>query len=218
MKKISIFCLSLLLLPLLTFATSPKPAFVAGKQYQIIPKKDQTKGTTQDGKIKVIEFFSYGCPYCFKFEPVLEHWLKHKPADVDFTRVPAVFESGWLTLAKAYYTAQALGISKKITPVIFDDIHVKGKDLSSEKALKGVFAKQGITDADFESAFKFSPGIDASLLRGRKLMAKYKVFQIPTVVIAGRYKTDPKLAGNFKNMPKIINFLIKKAKDDIAKH
>src|SRR4029453_13726029 len=43
-------------------------------------------------KIEVIEFFSYGCPHCGEFEPLLQGWLKTMPADVQFPRIPAMFQ------------------------------------------------------------------------------------------------------------------------------
>ena len=41
-------------------------------------------------RIEVTEFFWYGCPHCFDFEPLLSAWVKKLPADVSFRRVPAI--------------------------------------------------------------------------------------------------------------------------------
>ena len=38
-------------------------------------------------RIEVTEFFWYGCPHCFDFEPVLATWVKKLPADVSFRRL-----------------------------------------------------------------------------------------------------------------------------------
>src|SRR5262245_32614090 len=54
--------------------------------------------------IEVIEFFSYGCPHCADFEPILQGWLKTAPPDVQFRRVPVLFQEAWVPLAKIYYT------------------------------------------------------------------------------------------------------------------
>ena len=59
-----------------------------GKDYAVLtqPQPIDTKG-----KVEVIEFFWYGCPHCYDFEPVLGKWLKTLPKDVVFHHVPADF-------------------------------------------------------------------------------------------------------------------------------
>ena len=37
--------------------------------------------THNPDKIEIIEFFWYGCPHCYSFEPLLEKWLKTLPRD-----------------------------------------------------------------------------------------------------------------------------------------
>ena len=70
-------------------------------------------------KIEVIEFFSYGCPHCGEFEPVLQNWLKTMPADVQFRRIPVMFQERWGPLAKIYYTLEALGEESRLSPEVF---------------------------------------------------------------------------------------------------
>src|SRR5687768_6713293 len=60
---------------------------------------------TESGKkIEVAEFFWYACPHCYALQAPLIAWLKKKPADVEFKRVPAVLSESWLQLARTYYT------------------------------------------------------------------------------------------------------------------
>src|SRR4029077_14890089 len=70
-------------------------------------------------KIEVIEFFSYGCPHCGGFEPILQAWIKSAPADVQFRRVPVMFQDRWVPLAKIYYTLEALGEEARFSPEVF---------------------------------------------------------------------------------------------------
>ena len=44
--------------------------------------------TGDPARIVVTEFFSYQCPHCNSFEPVLRRWAEQLPDDVDFERVP----------------------------------------------------------------------------------------------------------------------------------
>ena len=69
--------------------------------------------TDSGKKVEVIEFFWYGCPHCNALQPSLRTWLKQKPADVDFRRVPAVFDDSWVPLTRAYYTLDAMGAARQ---------------------------------------------------------------------------------------------------------
>ncbi len=81
--------------------------------------------THNPDKIEVIEFFWYGCPHCYSFEPVLEKWVQNLPKNVEFIRQPAVFSDLWGKHAKAYFTAEALGVVDKVHADFFDAIQNK---------------------------------------------------------------------------------------------
>lgn len=201
----------LLFIPALSFAANTQ--FTQGKEYKLIktPATFTNPTPTPKGKVLVQEFFNYGCPWCFKLEPAIEKWLKTKPANVVFERVPVVFESGWQYYAKAYYTAKALGVANKMTPIIFDAIHEKGLNLASDSAIKKVFIENGVSAKDFESAYDFAPSIGIEMNHSNQLMMAYKVFQIPTIVIDGKYKTNIGLVGgNDKKLIQVVNYLVKK--------
>jgi len=197
-----------LLFPMLVSAQDNPPLFQINKDYEIIPVTT-TVVVPPKNKIQVEEFFSYGCPACYHFEPALETWLKNKPADVTFARIPVVFETNWDTLARVYYTAKDLGIAEKISHDVFDAVQKQGQDLANKTTLEQFFAAHGINQKDFNSAFNFSPGIDAQLMRGDNLMRAYNIYQVPTIVVNGIYKTNPSLAhGDNTRLLQIVDYLI----------
>ncbi|MFD2377417.1 hypothetical protein ACFSTJ_08095 [Ottowia pentelensis] len=53
------------------------------------------------GQIEVVEFFSYGCPHCMHFEPIMDAWVKTLPKDVAFRRVHVGFQSNFAPLQKS---------------------------------------------------------------------------------------------------------------------
>ncbi len=183
--------------------------YTDGKEYVVLPPAIQEKFVPSPGKIKIFEFFSYGCPACYATEPLIQAWLQTKPDHIEFTRVPVVFRADWTILAKAYYTAHALGVDSKITPALFDAIHRHSRDLSTREAMEKFFIEQGVKKEDFESAFDFSPGIDAELMRTGEMMKLYQIFRIPTIIINGKYKVDPKTAGGPKELFAVVNYLVK---------
>ena len=75
------------------------------------------------GKIEVLEFFWYGCIHCYNLEPKLDTWLKTLPKDVEFRRVPAVFNERWAHDAAIFYAFEALGLLDKLHRPFFDAIH-----------------------------------------------------------------------------------------------
>jgi thiol-disulfide isomerase/thioredoxin len=55
-------------------------------------------------RLEVIEFFSYGCPHCSDFHPLVSKWATALPSDVVFKRVPISFgRPQWASLARLYY-------------------------------------------------------------------------------------------------------------------
>jgi len=202
---------------LLSTAFAVPTQFVQGKDYKELPVTSQ-QSPTEQGKVQVIEFFSYGCPWCFRLESSLEKWLTVKPATVAFQRVPVVFRPSWVILAKAYYTADSLGVADKLTPEIFAAIHNKGVDLANPEAMEQFFINNGVSKKDFESAFNYSPSIDALLNNGDALARQYQIFQIPTIVVGGKYVTDTAMAqGDAQRMMQIVNFLVKKVNEQKIK-
>ena len=68
--------------------TSPSFAQTAGKDYTLITP---AQPSDDPAKIEVLEFFSYGCPHCSDFHPLISAWSAKLPTDVVFKRVPITF-------------------------------------------------------------------------------------------------------------------------------
>jgi len=205
MKK---FIFALLFLPLVALANPAE--FEAGKAYQIIDASAPKANTPVD----VVEFFSYGCHYCYQLEPTLEEWVSKKGKSINFNRVAVIFNRGWNYYAKAYYTAKLLGINDKMTPALFKAIQEDKKKLQSNQSMEQFFIQHGVDEAMVKSAFEASPTIDGLMQQGMQLMQKYKITAVPTIVVAKRYKTDLVMAGGDpKKMMEIIDFLIAKSKN-----
>jgi len=61
------------------------------------------------GKIEVVEFFWYGCPHCFAFEPAIEAWTKNLPTDVVFRKAHVAFRANVKIHQRMFYALEALG-------------------------------------------------------------------------------------------------------------
>jgi thiol:disulfide interchange protein DsbA len=207
MKKF--LCLILMLFPLVTFG------FEAGRDYLVLPVSPSSVNFNQQNKVTVIEFFSYGCPACYRFNPTLETWLKDKPSKVEFERIPVVFESDWHLYARAYYVAKVYGFHQEISPTIFDGLQKDHLDLGTPDKMADFFASHFKIKKDIFMNTYDSPTIDAQLANNQKIMNDFMVFQVPGIVIDGKYKVDPSLAGNDpKRLIETLNYLIQKEKTE----
>ncbi len=167
-------------------------------------------------KIEVIEFFSYGCPHCAHLEPELAPWIKSAPPDVAFRRVPVVFNASWVSLAKAYYTLEALGEEARLTPEVFKAIHEQGKNLASDKAFVDWLATKGVDHKKAEDMMA-SFAIAGKVNKAKSQAQAYQIQSVPTVIVDGKFVTAPDKVGSHAAMPAAINALIAKARAERPK-
>lgn len=164
--------------------------------------------TQHPDKVEVIEFFWYGCPHCYAFEPELAKWLKTLPKNVEFIRQPAVFNELWGKHAKAYFVAESLGVVDKVHADFFDAIQNKKAKLETEDELAKFFVAHGVKEADFHEAFK-SFAVDSKMRQAPVISARYGITGVPAVIINGKYLTNGPLSGSHEKMIEVMDALIK---------
>lgn len=165
---------------------------------------------TQTGdKIEVLEIFWYACPHCYDFEPYISDWLKSKPDDVEFRRMPGIFRKSWIPHAKAYFTAEKLGILDTIHAPIFDAIHKEKKKIHDDTAFKKFFVKHGVDKKEFLKIYH-SDEVDTKVKQAFVMGQRYKVTGVPAVIVNGKYMVSGSTAGSFENVLKIIDELVDK--------
>jgi protein dithiol oxidoreductase (disulfide-forming) len=137
-------------------------------------------------KIEVLEFFWYGCIHCYNLEPKIETWLKQLPQDVEFRRVPAVFNDRWAHDAAIFYAFDALGLLDKLHRPFFDAIHRERLRSDNWQALSAWLEKQGVDVKKFESTVK-SFAVQSKTKRAIRLTSDYKIDGTPAMAVHGRY-------------------------------
>jgi thiol:disulfide interchange protein DsbA len=168
---------------------------VAGKDYRLInPPQPVASGA----KIEVLEFFWYGCPHCKNLQPPLSAWLKRKPADVDFKRVPAVFQDSWVPLTKAYFTIEALGLIDKLHHDVFAAVHDQKLRLQDPNVLFDWVGKRGVDRQKFADTYN-SFAVQSRAQRAKDMTANYDIPGTPALVVDGKYLTAPSLTLNPDN-------------------
>ena len=134
----------------------------------------------------MLEFFWYGCIHCYNLEPKLETWLKTLPKDVEFRRVPAVFNDRWAHDAAIFYAFEALGLLDKLHRPFFDAIHRDRLRTDNWHNLSAWLEKQGVDVKKFESTIK-SFGVQSKTKRAIRLTSGYKIDGTPAMAVHGRY-------------------------------
>jgi thiol:disulfide interchange protein DsbA len=178
--------------------------FEEGVKYQRIANPQPT--STAD-KIEVLELFWYSCPHCYQLEPEVEAWLKNKPDDVEFVRMPAVLGPSWELLARAYYTADLLDASDKIHVPLFERLHKERKRIRNADELRAFFVEQGVSAEDFDNTFS-SFAVITKTNRAKQARNMYGISGVPALVVNGKYLVTAKLAGGNKQMLEVVDYLV----------
>lgn len=162
---------------------------VAGRDYRPI---SPPQPTDSGAKVEVLEFFWYGCPHCNSLQPALRAWLKRKPADVDFKRVPAVFQDSWVPLTKAFYSIDAMGLTEKLHHDVFAAIHEQKARLQEPKVLFDWVGSKGVDKQKFIDTYN-SFAVQGRAQRSIDMTRNYDIPGTPALAIDGKYLTAPSM-------------------------
>ena len=157
---------------------------------------EPTQPSDTTGKVEVLEFFAYSCPYCFKLEPLTAEFSKDMPEGAVFKRVPIAFNASMADLQKLYYSLEALD-RLDLHSKVFETIHNQRKPIYEFKAIADWIETEGVDRKEFEAVFN-SFGVNNKVRRANDLAKNYKIEGTPTLAIGGRYITSPSIAGSYE--------------------
>ena len=157
----------------------------------------------------MVEVFWYGCHHCFDFEPHLKKWILALPDNVEFRRMPGIFSESWIPHARAFYTAEALGVLDKIHAPLFEAIHEQKKMIGDAESIERFFIAQGVSKEDFREAYN-SFSVDTKTRKATALSKEYGITGVPSVIVDGRFRTSARLTGGYEEMLKVIEYLVDK--------
>lgn len=194
------------LLSLSGFVAAQGQKIEEGFDYRILPiaQPVETKG-----KVEVIEFFWYGCPHCYDFEPELSSWVKRQPKDVVFKRVPVAFRDDFMPHSQLFYALEAMGKGDALNEKVMYAMHKENKRLLTESEIADWVASQGIDRNTFLATYRSFAVI--SKARAAKQMAEaYRIDGVPTIVMQGKYVTSPSIAGTKAKAILVMDYLEEK--------
>jgi protein dithiol oxidoreductase (disulfide-forming) len=179
----------------------------------VMPPVSGVLGATPAGKIEVIQFFYFGCPHCFDQQPLIDDWLRNKPADVEFRYLPALREDKWLTLTRAFFALDKIGEAERLRRPIYDVINFDGVALADEDKLIAWVVRNGVDRERFLAAFN-ADETRAKIEAARKMTADYGVRATPTLVVAGKYAFSSGQAGSHYEAMKLLDQFILQARNE----
>ncbi|HEC17927.1 MAG TPA: thiol:disulfide interchange protein DsbA/DsbL [Gammaproteobacteria bacterium] len=180
---------------------------LAAEGYELVTPPQPT--TAEKGQVEVVELFWYGCPHCYRLEPYVERWLKRKPKNVKFVRMPGMFRPSWEIHGRAYYTAEILGVVDKIHRPMFEAIHERKQRMNTEAAIMALFKQHGVSEKDFKRVFH-SFAVETKIRRAKDMGRRYGARGVPALIVNGKYRTGAQEAGGNARVFKVVNQLVKK--------
>ena len=189
-------------------AAAPAPvAAEAGKNYFLI---EPPQPTASGDKVEVLEVFSYACIHCAHFQPYADEIKAKLPAFAEFSYMPAIFNDQWEAFARAYYTAQSLGLLDKTHQAMFDAVHRDHRPFRSFDDIAAFYGEHG-ADVEKFKQIATSFEVESKLARSRSMVPKYGVDGTPTIIVDGKYRVTGASAGGYPQMVALVELLARKA-------
>ena len=192
------------------FSGAQSPKIEEGFDYRILPTPQPLESK---GKVEVIEFFWYGCPHCYDFEPELNAWLKRQPKDVILRKVPVAFRDDFMPHSQLFYALEAMGKGDALNDKVMYAMHKENKRLMTENEIADWAASQGIDRNAFLATYR-SFAVVSKARAARQMADAYRIDGVPTIVMQGRYVTSPSIAGTKAKAISVMEHLEQKIRKD----
>lgn len=209
MKRLTTALLALLLTLLMASGPSLAADPQAGRDFKPINPPLETP----KGKIEVIEFFSYGCPHCSDFHPMVSQWAAKLPTDVSFRRVPVSFNRPeWARLSSIYFALDATGNLAKLDTAVFIAIHEQRVSFKSDDAAISWAAGKGADKKAFSEALS-SFSMQSKVKRADKEAADARISGVPALAVDGKYLVNNEAVSNFSELLSLTDKVIQMARN-----
>lgn len=180
---------SIIILFAVAFSTAAcaQARYVEGEHYRVI-----ADDVTQQRQ--VTEFFSFWCPHCFNFEPLVLEMKKRLDPDVEFNKVHVNF-MGFAgrdlqdDVTRAMLLGRALKREQELNTAIFNYIHRQRAAITNRADLRSIFAVNGVDASEFDKKIS-SFTITSMLRKNNKTIDEYRRFVsgVPNFIVNGKYQ------------------------------
>jgi len=180
--------------------------WVEGTHYNVIAEE-----VTEQKQ--VVEYFSFWCPACYRFEAVIAQIKPNLADDVIFKKIHVNF-MGFTTkeiqeqATKAMLIGKSLQQEELMTAAIFAHIHEQGQKIGGINDLKELFVSYDFSEEDFENALK-SDEVLTAFTNNNAEIDKFKddLHSVPNIIINGKYQTKFTKEMTIQDIVDLVNWL-----------
>ncbi|MDR9827113.1 thiol:disulfide interchange protein DsbA/DsbL [Vibrio sp. FNV 38] len=159
----------------------------------------------------VNEFFSFYCPHCHSFEPIIAQLKAQLPEGVKLHKNHVSFMGGSMgpSMSKAYATMLALKIEDKMAPILFNRIHNMNKAPRDDAELRQIFLDEGVDAKKFDATFN-GFAVDSMVRRFDKQFKDSGLTGVPAVIVNNQYLVEAGSITSIDEYMELVNFLVAK--------
>lgn len=184
--------------------TQAAPQFKENVNYEVIQP-------VVSAQPEVMEYFSFFCPHCYQFEPVMEELKKQLPQGVAFKQTPVAFIGGDMgfELQRAYAASVLLNNKELVSAALFRQIHEERKPPMNRLDIRAVFVKVGVDGAVFDKTIESKKVADMVADYNQDTRTN-KIDAVPMVIVNKKYRVKTEEINSAEEYFQLINFLAEK--------
>jgi len=183
----------------------PLAEFVEGIDFVSLPLASPVDTVRE--RVSAWLFFLWSCLHCYELESFLSEWSARPEAQsIDLIRIPVQWNPVAQLHARAFFTAEALGVADEVGAEFYRSIHEAGATLQTEDQIEALFVRLGVDSETFRQAFD-SDSVLAEVDRAAQLARNLGIDSTPTIVVDGIYRTDPGMTGSPERMMRVVEWL-----------
>lgn len=186
MKKIHVFFAMVLMFSLQACAQE-QSKWVEGTHYSIISDQSTEKPV-------VTEYFSFWCPHCYNFEPIVAQIKSKLDSGTDFKKVHVNFMRFTSSevqdeVTKGMLVGRTLGKEVEMNQAIFNYIHVQRQPISGLSQIQNIFLAKGVTKEEF-TKIASSFALNNQLKQNNKSLEEFRehLSGVPNFIVNGKYQ------------------------------
>lgn len=158
----------------------------------------------------VMEFFAYQCPHCYTLETEAKKWKDLNKGKVKFVAIPThLGREEYGSFLIVHHASDLLGLLDKATPALFDRIHNQKKGFSSPEEAIDFLVSLGANQEEAKIAIESDEKIKTAIDESFRLLSKYKISGVPTIIVNHKYQFDVTKAGGYDKVFEVVNQTLK---------
>lgn len=154
----------------------------------------------------VIEFFAYQCPHCYTLEKFAAAWKKNNAGKIQFRSIPTdLGNKSFGSFLIVHHAAEKLGLLESAIPALFERLHEQNKGFSSLEDAVSFLVLLGASEQEAKQVIGDQEAVKKAVEEDFRLLAKYKISGVPTVLVNHRYQFSVTKAGGYEKVFEVVD-------------